>query len=101
MKIFLKKKKQNLSTLSNIKNDLVSLKDSEKKLNKLIYDYDIDQKTRLILKERRDKNNKEIKEKISDFEKELTDIKKIYLFLKKKKILYQKKLMIQMKTLIK
>lgn len=73
---FLKKKKQNLSTLSNIKNDLVSLKDSEKKLNKLIYDYDIDQKTRLILKERRDKNNKEIKEKISDFEKELTDIKK-------------------------
>lgn len=41
---FLKKKKQNLSTLSTIKNDLVSLKDSEKKLNKLIYDYDIDQK---------------------------------------------------------
>ena len=44
-------------------------------MKKLIYDYDIDQKTRLILKEQRDQNNKEIKKKILEFEKEISSLK--------------------------
>ena len=62
-------------SLSKIKNELINLEKSDKKLNKLIYDYDIDQKTRLILKEQRDQNNKEIKKKILEFEKEISSLK--------------------------
>lgn len=62
-------------SLSKIKNELINLEKSDKKLKKLIYDYDIDQKTRLILKEQRDQNNKEIKKKILEFEKEISSLK--------------------------
>lgn len=62
-------------SLSKIKNELINLEKSDKKLKKLIYDYDIDQKTRLILKEQRDQNNKEIKKKILEFEKEISALK--------------------------
>ena len=62
-------------SLSKIKNELINLEKSDKKLKKLIYDYDIDQKTKLILKEQRDQNNKEIKKKILEFEKEISSLK--------------------------
>ena len=62
-------------SLSKIKNELINLEKSDKKLKKLIYDYDIDKKTKLILKEQRDQNNKEIKKKILEFEKEISALK--------------------------
>lgn len=68
-------KKESHESLSKIKNELIKLEKSDKKLKKLIYDYDIDQKTRLILKEQRDQNNKEIKKKILEFEKEISSLK--------------------------
>lgn len=68
-------KEESHESLSKIKNELINLEKSDKKLNKLIYDYDIDQKTRLILKEQRDQNNKEIKKKILEFEKEISSLK--------------------------
>lgn len=68
-------KKESHESLSKIKNKLIKLEKSDKKLKKLIYDYDIDQKTRLILKEQRDQNNKEIKKKILEFEKEISALK--------------------------
>lgn len=69
------KKEESHESLSKIKNDLINLEKSDKKLKKLIYDYDIDQKTRLILKEQRNQNNKEIKKKLLEFEKELSTLK--------------------------
>lgn len=68
-------KEESHERLSKIKNELINLEKSDKKLKKLIYDYDIDQKTRLILKEQRDQNNKEIKKKILEFEKEISALK--------------------------
>ena len=68
-------KKESHEILSKIKNELINLEKSDNKLKKLIYDYDIDQKTRLILKEQRDQNNKEIKKKILEFEKEISSLK--------------------------
>ena len=68
-------KKESHEILSKVRNELINLEKSDNKLKKLIYDYDIDQKTRLILKEQRDQNNKEIKKKILEFEKEISSLK--------------------------
>ena len=85
------KKNESHKRLSKIKNELIDLEKSDKKLKKLIYDYDIDQKTKLILKEQRDQNNKEIKKKILEFEKEISALKNDLLnHEEEKKVIFEK-----------
>lgn len=70
------KKDKSIALLSSIQKEIERLKKEGEDLNKLIYDYDIDQKTRTILEKQRFENNKIINEKIQELNSDLSNISK-------------------------
>ncbi|WP_270595959.1 chromosome segregation protein SMC [Anaerococcus vaginalis] len=70
------KKDESIALLSSIRKEIERLKKEEEDLNKLIYDYDIDQKTRTILEKQRFENNKIINEKIQELNSNLSNLSK-------------------------
>lgn len=70
------KKDKSIDLLSSIQKEIERLKKEGEDLNKLIYDYDIDQKTRTILEKQRFENNKIINEKIQELNTDLSNISK-------------------------
>lgn len=70
------KKDESIALLSSIQKEIERLKKEGEDLNKLIYDYDIDQKTRTILEKQRFENNKIINEKIQELNTDLLNISK-------------------------
>ena len=70
------KKDESIALLSSIQKEIERLKKEGEDLNKLIYDYDIDQKTRTILEKQRFENNKIINEKIQELNSDLSNISK-------------------------
>ena len=70
------KKDESIALLSSIQKEIERLKKEGEDLNKLIYDYDIDQKTRTILEKQRFENNKIINEKIQELNSNLSNISK-------------------------
>lgn len=70
------KKDESIALLSSIQKEIERLKKEGENLNKLIYDYDIDQKTRTILEKQRFENNKIINEKIQELNSDLSNISK-------------------------
>ena len=70
------KKGESIALLSSIQKEIERLKKEGEDLNKLIYDYDIDQKTRTILEKQRFENNKIINEKIQELNSDLSNISK-------------------------
>lgn len=70
------KKDESIDLLSSIQKEIERLKKEGEDLNKLIYDYDIDQKTRTILEKQRFENNKIINEKIQELNSDLLNISK-------------------------
>lgn len=70
------KKDKSIDLLSSIQKEIERLKKEGEDLNKLIYDYDIDQKTRTILEKQRFENNKIINEKIQELNSDLSNISK-------------------------
>lgn len=70
------KKDKSIALLSSIQKEIERLKKEGDDLNKLIYDYDIDQKTRTILEKQRFENNKIINEKIQELNSNLSNISK-------------------------
>lgn len=70
------KKDESIALLSSIQKEIEILKKEGEDLNKLIYDYDIDQKTRTILEKQRFENNKIINEKIQELNSDLSNISK-------------------------
>lgn len=70
------KKDKSIALLSSIQKEIERLKKEGEDLNKLIYDYDIDQKTRTILEKQRFENNKIINEKIQELNSNLSNISK-------------------------
>lgn len=70
------KKDESIDLLSSIQKEIERLKKEGEDLNKLIYDYDIDQKTRTILEKQRFENNKIINEKIQELNSDLSNISK-------------------------
>lgn len=70
------KKDESIALLSSIQKEIERLKKEGEDLNKLIYDYDIDQKTRTILEKQRFENNKIINEKIQELNTDLSNISK-------------------------
>ena len=72
----LKNKEKILDLLDSIEKEIGNLEVEDEKLNKIIYDYDIDQKTRMVLEKHRFENNKLINEKIQGLKKDLSIINK-------------------------
>lgn len=72
----LEKKDESIALLSSIQKEIERLKKEGEDLNKLIYDYDIDQKTRTILEKQRFENNKIINEKIQELNTDLSNLSK-------------------------
>lgn len=70
------KKDESIALLSSIQKEIERLKKEGEDLNKLIYDYDIDQKTRTILEKQRFENNKIINEKIQELNNDLSNLSK-------------------------
>lgn len=70
------KKDESIALLSSIQKEIERLKKESEDLNKLIYDYDLDQKTRTILEKQRFENNKIINEKIQELNSDLSNISK-------------------------
>lgn len=70
------KKDESIALLSSIQKEIERLKKEGDDLNKLIYDYDIDQKTRTILEKQRFENNKIINEKIQELNSDLSNLSK-------------------------
>ncbi|MDD7767199.1 MULTISPECIES: chromosome segregation protein SMC [Anaerococcus] len=70
------KKDESIDLLSSIQKEIERLKKEGEDLNKLIYDYDLDQKTRTILEKQRFENNKIINEKIQELNSDLSNISK-------------------------
>lgn len=70
------KKGESIALLSSIQKEIEILKKEGEDLNKLIYDYDIDQKTRTILEKQRFENNKIINEKIQELNNDLSNLSK-------------------------
>lgn len=70
------KKDESIALLSSIQKEIERLKKEGEDLNKLIYDYDIDQKTRTILEKQRFENNKIINEKIQELNTDLSKLSK-------------------------
>lgn len=70
------KKDKSIALLSSIQKEIERLKKEGEDLNKLIYDYDIDQKTRTILEKQRFENNKIINEKIQELNTDLSNLSK-------------------------
>ena len=70
------KKDKSIALLSSIQKEIERLKKEGEDLNKLIYDYDIDQKTRTILEKQRFENNKIINEKIQELNSDLSNLSK-------------------------
>lgn len=70
------RKDKSIVLLSSIQKEIERLKKEGEDLNKLIYDYDIDQKTRTILEKQRFENNKIINEKIQELNSDLSNISK-------------------------
>ena len=70
------KKYKSIALLSSIQKEIERLKKEGEDLNKLIYDYDLDQKTRTILEKQRFENNKIINEKIQELNSDLSNISK-------------------------
>ncbi len=70
------KKDESIALLSSIQKEIERLKKEGEDLNKLIYDYDIDQKTRIILEKQRFENNKIINEKIQELNTDLLKLSK-------------------------
>lgn len=70
------KKDESIALLSSIQKEIERLKKEGEDLNKLIYDYDIDQKTRTILEKQRFENNKIINEKIQELNDDLSNLSK-------------------------
>ena len=70
------KKDKSIDLLSSIQKEIERLKKEGEDLNKLIYDYDIDQKTRTILEKQRFENNKIINEKIQELNSDLSKLSK-------------------------
>ncbi|WP_438839660.1 chromosome segregation protein SMC [Anaerococcus vaginalis] len=70
------KKDESIALLSSIQKEIERLKKEGEDLNKLIYDYDIDQKTRTILEKQRFENNKIINEKIQELNTDLSNLSK-------------------------
>lgn len=70
------KKDESIALLSSIQKEIERLKKEGEDLNKLIYDYDIDQKTRTILEKQRFENNKIINEKIQELNSDLSKLSK-------------------------
>ena len=70
------KKDESIALLPSIQKEIERLKKEGEDLNKLIYDYDIDQKTRTILEKQRFENNKIINEKIQELNSDLSNISK-------------------------
>lgn len=70
------KKDKSIALLSSIQKEIERLKKEGEDLNKLIYDYDIDQKTRTILERQRFENNKIINEKIQELNADLSNLSK-------------------------
>lgn len=70
------KKDESIALLSSIQKEIERLKKEGEDLNKLIYDYDIDQKTRTILEKQRFENNKIINEKIQELNTDLLKLSK-------------------------
>ena len=70
------KKDKSIALLSSIQKEIERLKKEGEDLNKLIYDYDIDQKTRTILEKQRFENNKIINEKIQELNSDLSKLSK-------------------------
>ena len=70
------KKYKSIALLSSIQKEIERLKKEGDDLNKLIYDYDIDQKTRTILEKQRFENNKIINEKIQELNTDLSKLSK-------------------------
>lgn len=70
------KKDESIALLSSIQKEIERLKKEGNDLNKLIYDYDIDQKTRTILEKQRFENNKIINEKIQELNSDLLKLSK-------------------------
>lgn len=70
------KKDKSIDLLSSIQKEIERLKKEGEDLNKLIYDYDIDQKTRTILEKQRFENNKIINEKIQELNTDLLNLSK-------------------------
>lgn len=70
------KKDKSIDLLSSIQKKIERLKKEGEDLNKLIYDYDIDQKTRTILEKQRFENNKIINEKIQELNTDLSNLSK-------------------------
>lgn len=70
------KKDKSIALLSSIQKEIERLKKEGEDLNKLIYDYDIDQKTRTILEKQRFENNKIINEKIQELNDDLSNLSK-------------------------
>lgn len=79
------KKDESIALLSSIQKEIERLKKEGEDLNKLIYDYDIDQKTRTILEKQRFENNKIINEKIQELNSDLSNISKDLSELEKEK----------------
>lgn len=70
------KKDESIALLSSIQKEIERLKKEGEDLSKLIYDYDIDQKTRTILEKQRFENNKIINEKIQELNTDLSNLSK-------------------------
>ena len=70
------KKYKSIALLSSIQKEIERLKKEGEDLNKLIYDYDLDQKTRTILEKQRFENNKIINEKIQELNNDLSNLSK-------------------------
>ena len=70
------KKDKSIDLLYSIQKEIERLKKEGEDLNKLIYDYDIDQKTRTILEKQRFENNKIINEKIQELNTDLSNLSK-------------------------
>lgn len=79
------KKDESIALLSSIQKEIERLKKEGEDLNKLIYDYDIDQKTRTILQKQRFENNKIINEKIQELNTDLSNLSKDLSKLEKEK----------------
>lgn len=79
------KKDESIALLSSIQKEIERLKKEGEDLNKLIYDYDIDQKTRTILEKQRFENNKIINEKIQELNTDLSNLSKDLSELEKEK----------------
>ena len=67
-------KEKTINLLEDIEKEIKNLEDEDNKLNKIIYDYDIDQKTRMVLEKQRSENNRLINEKITSLKDELSNL---------------------------